>query len=1752
MKRLKLFFACLLMAVLSIGQVWGGEPETLFSFTGSSNYSIPSGWSSQDVSTGNYLGFTADGSYLTSPLYDPHNSVSLSFTVACLNSGTNHPLTIYVLDKDDEVKETYTTGTPTGSSNYISTNSPWNIGDINYKFKIKFYLAAAGKGVRLRNTTLTGEAVSSCGNTVTITKGAETNGTYTLSATSVCGDGDGEDVTISEIEPAEGYEFDEITTSASGTVDNDLKKVTGITAATTITVKFKEKQKYTVSFNVGGSAATINPITEGTAGAGITLPAGPTPTCSNAGWTFAGWKETSAVAEQTTTAPTLFAAGTNYKPTDNCILYAVYKQEAGSSSGILDYTITFDDNGSDASSEISESAFMDYINTNASKVSSVPNIIKCYKGATGLKLSSKKNNGSFVLTLAESADITKVVLNTKKKSTTQGASYEVTVGSTNFSTSSTLSKDAFVDVEFTGTKTNSNSLSIASLSSTDEGSDSDGRVAWVKSITVYYEGTIVTYNYLSTPTCACSQLDAPTVTVPEGDLKYNSAKLTWTADLNAEKYIVKFNGEDHETYNPYYEATDLTAETEYAYQVKAIAVDGQSDWCDSEFSVEAVLTTKPAPTAHLTLIDLEGEHEATGDYTVGTPFNLPATAATCAKAFYGWTATENYSSENVAPEYKAGDEFTFLNTTGATLYAVYADAEGVEGSVEITPSTTGLPTGYGTANTFTECTLEGVKFQIQQMYKTGSGENLKMQWRAKGNGNGTGTMYNSDVLSNIQSVVLVYHADDTNKNFELTVGSSANPTSGTSITPSGSGTTYTYDCSGGSYNYFVLANGTNAGYLSQITINYFSSFNYSNYSTSCIAAPTAEPASNPLEVAAAAGNGTLNVTYKNVNLEGVTVALCDDNQGAAFTGNWLSASIAGDDKHIEYTVQANNSYNDARTAYIQLTAPETNNAATPAVVYIEVTQAKKAAVFGNLADLVAANVNTGTQVTVTFEEIITNDQFISQGSKRAGVMLTTTAGDQNKAIEIFYNKGTTVVPAEWVIGGKLAATSMTFTWTLFTGDQWELIPLGNDWTWDNGDLTYTAPKTVSSVVVSGAPSKTEYVDGEKFAPAGLTVTVNYNDNTSDVNPAGVTFACDPERVAKSETPVSVNVVATFNEVSSEAFPVNVTVGDIQLKTTQEFIAAGNADMRCYLEGIVSNITNTTYGNFDLTDASGKIYVYGCLNQAGEAQKFNELGVANGDKIKVIAEDYDYYNKHEAKNVVFVSKKSPATMTFDDLALEFGDVETMAPATITLADASDVIYSIKDGSDDCVTIADDQITAKSVAGTATIVATLAETDDYVGTTVEFTVTVTAPITKYAITFDGNGNTGGDAPEAIANQAENAEVTLPANTYTKDGYKFDGWKVINNTTSEEVSHTGNTFIMPASDVTLQATWEIISPWAYVYDNNVEVAHDGESGEDNGAITISETAYKLVKAGSGKKTGTIKVTVPAGATDLHFHAFAWGGTTAKIQISGVTNPSISEFDLAGEAGAAGTGNDFTLQGVPVDQYFHVSFDAVADETEIVFSKATGSADNRFFLYGVNQEGGNFGAYHRDVTNGNYGTICLPYAGTISGATLFEIANYENDMIYVDEILSGKMEAGRPYIFQATAGQLNVTYTSGIVVDEAGNANGLYGFYDLDDDEAKFNITEDAGNYILYQNAYWLVSGRAAYIANYRAYIKLNQINNTGNQAPGRRRVAMTVHGEQNATGMENAQGDNVQCTKVLIDGQLFILRGEKMYDATGKLVK
>ena len=87
-----------------------------------------------------------------------------------------------------------------------------------------------------------------------------------------------------------------------------------------------------------------------------------------------------------------------------------------------------------------------------------------------------------------------------------------------------------------------------------------------------------------------------------------------------------------------------------------------------------------------------------------------------------------------------------------------------------------------------------------------------------------------------------------------------------------------------------------------------------------------------------------------------------------------------------------------------------------------------------------------------------------------------------------------------------------------------------------------------------------------------------------------------------------------------------------------------------LTGTVSDIQKdkqdstqySVYGNFNLTDSTGTIYIYGLLTADGVAKKFREMNIHEGDVITLKGSYYEYNGKPQIKDAIFVSKTSGET------------------------------------------------------------------------------------------------------------------------------------------------------------------------------------------------------------------------------------------------------------------------------------------------------------------------------------------------------------------------------------------------------------------------------------------------------------------------------------------------------------------------------
>lgn len=81
----------------------------------------------------------------------------------------------------------------------------------------------------------------------------------------------------------------------------------------------------------------------------------------------------------------------------------------------------------------------------------------------------------------------------------------------------------------------------------------------------------------------------------------------------------------------------------------------------------------------------------------------------------------------------------------------------------------------------------------------------------------------------------------------------------------------------------------------------------------------------------------------------------------------------------------------------------------------------------------------------------------------------------------------------------------------------------------------TDTKTLTSLAISGEPTKKAYNDGEAFDPTGLVVTGTYDDASTATITDGITWTKTPETLTVGTT--SCSVTATVNGVTSPAYNV---------------------------------------------------------------------------------------------------------------------------------------------------------------------------------------------------------------------------------------------------------------------------------------------------------------------------------------------------------------------------------------------------------------------------------------------------------------------------------------------------------------------------------------------------------------------------------------------------------------------------------------
>ena len=194
-------------------------------------------------------------------------------------------------------------------------------------------------------------------------------------------------------------------------------------------------------------------------------------------------------------------------------------------------------------------------------------------------------------------------------------------------------------------------------------------------------------------------------------------------------------------------------------------------------------------------------------------------------------------------------------------------------------------------------------------------------------------------------------------------------------------------------------------------------------------------------------------------------------------------------------------------------------------------------------------------------------------------------------------------------------------------------------------------------------------------------------------------------------------------------------------TVAEFLAAEVDDTTFYtLKGTITRVANTSYGNFDLTDETGTIYVYGLYSEDGVTSKYwAASGAKLGDDIVISAKRAEYNGSAQAGSARFMGLTSPGTLAF----WSFSKTAT----TFTSAGGQEVIDVEAYNLTDAIAVVSDneQFTAAYADGALTITALENATSE----TINGNITVTAGALEQVITVaQGGVSVGGTEVTAEA--------------------------------------------------------------------------------------------------------------------------------------------------------------------------------------------------------------------------------------------------------------------------------------------------------------------------------------------------------------------------------------------------------------------
>ena len=158
----------------------------------------------------------------------------------------------------------------------------------------------------------------------------------------------------------------------------------------------------------------------------------------------------------------------------------------------------------------------------------------------------------------------------------------------------------------------------------------------------------------------------------------------------------------------------------------------------------------------------------------------------------------------------------------------------------------------------------------------------------------------------------------------------------------------------------------------------------------------------------------------------------------------------------------------------------------------------------------------------------------------------------------------------------------------------------------------------------------------------------------------------------------------------------------------------------------------------------------------------------------------------------------------------------------------------------------------------------------------------------------------------------------------------------------------FALALFSVVLTGTQKASAGDPGIYTSNLTLSADGGESVYVGGdyvVNIDAIPYAVVKMGTSSKSGTWKVTVPAGTEELSFYAVSWKGKSCQLTIEGAT-ATPNSIALTSNDGASGN-QPYTIVPNAETEYYTVALSGITADTELTFT-----TDQRCVIWGVNSD--------------------------------------------------------------------------------------------------------------------------------------------------------------------------------------------------------